>query len=185
MVLAVELLAEQRNAFAGDRAQELVERVREDLHAFFDELRGHGINRDAGLRRSVAMSLSGLLDILLEGGLHSTMIAEGVHRCGRHCADRFRGDQFLDIKHVAVGGVLGPGTRPQQPLDACALGPKLLPPRAGEKALVALIGKFRICDRDLTAEPGELGTLVSVVRLTKALVDELVHRLRRCDSRRS
>ena len=55
MVLAVELLAEQRNAFAGERVQELVERVREDLHAFFDELRGHGINRDADFA-SVAMS---------------------------------------------------------------------------------------------------------------------------------
>ena len=184
MVLAVELLAEERNALRAIASRSLSNASTKICTPSSTSFAVTEINRDAGLLEC-CHDLSGLLDISLEGGLHSTMIAEGVHRCGRHCADRFTGDQSLDIKHVAVGGVLGPGTRPQQPLDACALGPKLLPPGAGEQTLVALVGKFRVCDRDLTAEPGEIGTLVGVVRLTKALVDELVHRQSRCNSRRS
>ena len=46
--LAVELVAENGRALAGHRAEQLVERVGEELHALLDQLCRHRVDRDAG-----------------------------------------------------------------------------------------------------------------------------------------
>ena len=96
---------------------------------------------------------------------HLPVIAERIHGRRRHGVDRVGGDQLLDIEHVAVVRVLRAGAGPKQPLHPRALGTQLLPARAGEKPLVALIGKLGVGDRDLAAQPGERTALIGLVRL--------------------
>ena len=108
-------------ALARHRAEQLVERVGEQLHAFLDQLCRHRVDRDAGpiQRRH---RLLGLVDILLEARPHLPVIAERIHRRRRNGVDRVGSDQLLDIEHVAVVLVLGAGARPKQPLHPRALG---------------------------------------------------------------
>ena len=77
------------------------------------------------------------------------MVAVGVHRRRRHGIDGIPADQLVDIEDVAVGLVLRPGARPQEPLSLCALLSKPLPALAGVDLLVALVGELGIGNRDL------------------------------------
>ncbi len=56
------------------------------------------------------------------------------HRLGRHRVHRVRPDQVLDVHHVAVGGILGGGRRPERLLlrRAPCCG-EVLPARAAER----------------------------------------------------
>ena len=110
------------------------------------------------------------VDILLESRAHFAMIAERIHRRGRNGVDRVGSDQLLDIEYVAVVFVLRSGACPKQPLHPRALGPQLLPTRAGEKPLVALIGKLGIGDRDLAAEPASAWRCSASFGLPSALL---------------
>ena len=63
------------------------------------------------------------------------MIAESIERRGRNGVDGVGPDQFFDVQHVAITGILGAGAGPQQPLRLRALSRQLLPMRAGEISL--------------------------------------------------
>ncbi len=104
------------------------------------------------------------------------MVAERIQRRGWDRIDGIGRDQLLDIEYVAVVLVLRPCARPQQALHPRALCLQLLPAGTCEQALVALIGEFGICDRDLAAQAGERLAFAGVFHISKALVDQLVHR---------
>ncbi len=145
---------EQRQALPRDRAQKIVGGIGEEPHAIDDELGAHVLERDAAAGER-SQNLLGLADALLDRVAGAAMVAEGVHRGGRHGVDRVAADQRLDVMHVAVSLVLGAGAGPQEPLRPGAAIGELLPARARENALVALIGELGVGDRDLAGERGE------------------------------
>ena len=71
IVLAVELLAEQRNAFAGDRAARSLSNASAKICTPSSTSFAVTASIEMPDVASVAMSCSGLLDIFLEGGPHS------------------------------------------------------------------------------------------------------------------
>ena len=169
----VELLAEELRALVGDRAVERIRRIGEALDAALDEAGG-----DAGQVEPEPLGLAqdflGAIEIGGDrlGGL--AMVAERVHRLGRHGVDRVAADQRLDIEHVRIARVLGAGRRPQQPLRHRALGGERLPARRGRDFEIMLIGHLGIGDRDLAAH--RLERLDVVAAGLDLLVDRLVDR---------
>ena len=75
------------------------------------------------------------VDILFEAGPGMAVVAISVHRRRRHRVDRIHADQFVDIKDIAVGLVLGAGARPQQTLGLRALLREALPALIGDRFL--------------------------------------------------
>src|SRR3979490_1885360 len=86
------------------------------------------------------------------------------------------GGQLVDIEDIAIVLVLRARARPQEPLDARALGLQFLPARARKQTLVALIGELGVGDRGLAAQIGQRRAQAGIVGLGEALLDELVHR---------
>ena len=99
------------------------------------------------------------------------MVAERVHGRRRHGVDRVAADQFLDVEHIAVGLVLGPGRSPQQPLRDRTLARQTLPARPREQGLGTLKGQLRVGDRDLAANLLQVRALLAAGGL-EALVDD-------------
>ncbi len=164
-----EMRAEQRHALGGDRAEQGVERVGEGLHAFGDEAPG-----DAGKVETETVGLgegvTRRVEIGGERGGDRAVIAERVHRRGRHRVDGVGADQLVDVQHVGVGLVLGPGGRPEQALRIGAGRLERLPARRGGHLEVVLVGELRVGDRDLAADR------LKRVRLRVAGGDPLVDR---------
>ncbi len=84
--LTVEPVAEDGGTLAGDRAEQLVERVRKELDALLDQLRGDRIERNPGAPQR-CHHLLGPIEIFLEARSRFAMIPEGVHGGGRHGID--------------------------------------------------------------------------------------------------
>ena len=84
---------------------------------------GDLVKRDAAFLQRVE-ALARAIDILLDGiGFGRAVIAEGIHRFGRHGVHRHGADQRVHIKGVGIGLVLGSGGGPEQALRTrAALG---------------------------------------------------------------
>ena len=132
MAWPVEPVAEQLGAFARDGGEQLVEGIGKAPHAVLGQLGGHRVDGNAACFER-GHGLLGRADILLQARTHAAMVAEGVHGLRRHGVDGVGADQFLDIEHVAVGGVLGAGAGPEQPLRMRAARLQLLPAFAAEQ----------------------------------------------------
>ena len=172
--LAVELGPEEADALARHRAEQLVGRVDEELHALLDELSCDGIDVDPGLRKPRHHGL-GARDVLFDGWAQGAVIAKRVHGGGRHGVDGVAADQLLDVEHVGIGLVLGARGGPEQALRLGALLRQRLPLRLGEDPLVALVCELGVGDGDLALEGFQSRFLVGVVGLRDLGVQRLVH----------
>ena len=74
------------------------------------------------------------------------MIAKSLQRRRRNRVHGSRADEFLDINHVAIIGILRAGTGPQEALGLCAPVRQCLPPLAAEEFAIPLVGQLRIGD---------------------------------------
>jgi len=148
----VELAAQYGSALLLHRGIKLVGSVGEEAHPVVDKLCRHRIDRNADTGECVH-DRARRGDILIEAGARPTMITMRIHRRRRHRVDRVGADQLIDIEDVAVGLVLGPGTRPQEPLCLRALLRKALPAFVSVDLFVELIGELGIGDRHLALEP--------------------------------
>ena len=66
------------------------------------------------------------------------MIPESIEGGGRHGVDGVGADQFLDVHHIAVGGIFRAGAGPEHALCLCAFGCERIPAWSGEDLLVGL-----------------------------------------------
>ena len=174
-LLPVDAAAERGRALVRDRAIELVGGIGEQLDAVLDQFFRDGVERDAGFFE-LFQHVPRVLDIFFEAVARLAMVAECIERCRRHGVDGVGADQFLDIQHVAVVLVLGAGGGPQQALRLGALGRELLPARAGEQALVVLIGQLGVGDGDLALQRAQPLLLAGVVGPCDLVVELLVDR---------
>ena len=94
-----------------DLLQELVDRIGEQLDAVDLEVVGDLLHVDAD-RRQIPKQLLGACDIFRQARPHLAVLFEGHHGLLRHRVHGFRPDQFLDVQHVTVMGVLRAGARP-------------------------------------------------------------------------
>ena len=135
-----------------DGAEQLVERIRELLHALLDQFFRDLLQRDAVLSSSASIARAPRY-VLLDGiGRHLTVIAECIHRRRRDGVHGVAADERLDIHRVLVGRVFGAGGRPEQALRLRARRGQTLPARSGEQRLVASVGEFGVGDCRLAAQ---------------------------------
>jgi hypothetical protein len=113
-----------------------------------------------------------LVHVLGQGGRHMAMIAEGVDGLGRRGVDGVDPDQRLNVEHVGIGGVLGAGGSPKQPLGPGAAVGQGLPAGRGDHLQIALVGDLGVGDGDLA--PQALQLVRAGVPGLKAPVDLLV-----------
>ena len=170
--LAIELVAEELRALVGHRAQELVEGLGELRHAVDDQVLGDAVQvepKALGLVEDTPRSR----DILGQGRADDAMVAEGIHGLGRHGVDGVAADESLDIEHIGIGRILGPGGGPEQPLRRGSSGGERFPAGAFDHLQVTLIGDLGVGDGDLATHGLErLG--VPGAGLRQPLVDLLV-----------
>ncbi len=150
-VLAVEPFAKDLRPLAGHDAQELVGRVGELPYAVGHQRPGDawqvqaqagGLGQDARRR----------LHVLGQGLGRLPVVAERVQGLGRHGVDGVRTDQGLDVEHVGVGRVLGPGGGPEQPLRPGAGRREDSPAGRRDQLPIFLIGDLGVGDGDLAAQ---------------------------------
>jgi hypothetical protein len=79
------------------------------------------MSRSTPTRGSSAM-MSRVPDCRVDGALDVAVIVEGPQRFVGHRAHDVGADEFADVHHVGVVGVLGSGARPERSLDASGLG---------------------------------------------------------------
>ncbi len=144
---------EQDAATLRDGAKQLVEGIRELLHAFRDQLFGDRLQRYA-MPFQLGEQRTSTFDILLDDiGRHLAVVAEGIHGRRRDGVHGVATDKRLDIHRVLVGRIFCAGGSPEQALRFRACRGQTLPARAGEQSLIANVGKLRIGDRGLAAQP--------------------------------
>ena len=97
-----------------ERLGELPDPVAEQIVGDLRKRQSRPFERGEGLGRG--------LHALLEARPRAPVVPERGQRLGRHGVDGVRADQLLDIEHVAVARILGPGARPQHPLGPGAPG---------------------------------------------------------------
>ena len=137
--------------------EQLVKGLGEQLHPFIQQRVGDLGHRDPHLRQRVH-GVVGLFNVLREPCPHTTMVPEGVERRGRHSVDGIGTDEFLDVHHVAVGGILGTRAGPQDPLCLRTLIGQGLPARAMEHVLIELIRLLGIGDGHLAQQAAQQGS---------------------------
>ena len=130
---------------AGHRVQQFVEGLHEGLQPLAQQTGGDFIQGDVQLFED-AQHLFGLVQALLQAGAGPAVTTKGVQGGGRNGADGIGTDEFLDVAHVTVGGVLGAGAGPQQPLATGAPGRQGLPALAAEQLLEAPVGQPGVGD---------------------------------------
>ena len=139
---------------AFDDGAQILERLRERLHALFLQLLADLDQVDPG-RREPLDDIARLGDVLRERRPRLAMVAKRIHRRGRHRVDGVGVDEFLDVLDVAVRVILGAGGRPQWPLRTPALREHVLESSAGENFLVTLVDEPRVGDRRLAHQRGD------------------------------
>ena len=93
------------------------------------------------------------VEVGAEGHRDLAVVGERAQRLLGHRVDHARSDQLLDVEHVGVAGVLGPGARPQRALRARAeRSPARCQRVAGEALQIAPVGVVRVGDRDPPAQ---------------------------------
>src|SRR5262249_43159201 len=76
------------------RTEQLIERIGEQLHPFFEQLSGHLLHGNAHTLQG-HHSIMRFFEVLFEAGTRTTVVAERVERGGRHGVNRIASDQFL------------------------------------------------------------------------------------------
>src|SRR5262245_1338960 len=84
------------------------------------------------------------------------MVDEGIKCLFRHRIDRIRPDQRFDIQHIAIGGILSSGARPEGTLNLCTRLAKWRESRAFKNLKVLGVGQLRVRNRDLALKSTEL-----------------------------
>jgi hypothetical protein len=92
------------------------------------------------------------------------VVAEGVERRRGHGVDRVRADEFFDVEHITIGGVLCARTRPEESLSLRALARQRAPALAAVEFLVTLIGQLGVSDGDFAEQALQPGPLLRVAR---------------------
>src|SRR5260370_38364003 len=82
----------------------------------------------------------GPVKVFFETGAEFPVLSKSVHRGWRHGVDGVRADQLLDIEHIAVLRVFGPGACPKQSLRLGALRAQRLPARPSGEPFIARLG---------------------------------------------
>src|SRR5450755_4132098 len=95
-----------------DGFEEVIEGLGELLDTLLHQRVGDGLHGNARLFE-VAHDGLRAREVLGQTLPNLSMIAEGVQRRGRDGVHRVRADQFLDVEHVRVLGILGAGAGPQ------------------------------------------------------------------------
>src|SRR6266699_7029529 len=75
-----------------------------------------------------------------------TMIAEVIDGLQRHGVYGVRANQFLSVKHIAIGWILGAGAGPERTLDMCTCMLERLEARRAEDALKVVVHQAGIGD---------------------------------------
>ena len=83
-----------------------MERVREHGEGIDLQLAQDRRHVDAGLRE-IGEHAACVVETAGDGGTGPAVIAEGGQRAGRHCIHGVGADQFLDVEHIAILGILG------------------------------------------------------------------------------
>ena len=116
-----------------DRREQLVERVGELLDAIDDQLVRHSVERDAVLLQRLLHHAARLIDVLLDRvRLRRAVIAERVHRRGRHGVHRVAADQRVDVERVRIAPGSSCRSRPRA-AAACARPSPPAPPSAAPR----------------------------------------------------
>ena len=123
--------------------QQLLKRCAELLQAVIEEAIVYLLQSDVVLVERVE-DRSCAVDVAIQRLSDASVIAKRVVRRRRHRVDGLGADQFLDIVSVAIRGILGPRTGPQQSLGARPLFGKRLPGRTLQDLPVLLIGQFGV-----------------------------------------
>src|SRR5438094_10606551 len=93
------------------------------------------------------------------------MVLKGVDRLARHCRDRLRTDQFLDVERVSKAWVLGRRRCPQASLRGRPTRSQCFPALAAEELLVLLVGELGIGDPEAAFEVVAAGRSEAAVGL--------------------
>src|SRR5207248_5863964 len=155
-----------RDGPALDGAEELIERLAEEIEPLVRELLANLLEIDADLSELLQLParLVDALDHRLARDL--PVIVEGLEGGERHGVDGVPADERLDVQDVAVRLVLGPGRSPERPLPGGALRLELLPAIGLDAAEEDLVGLLGVGDCDLSLQ----------VVLVALRLEELVHR---------
>ena len=171
---AVDAAGARRFAPRVDSGQELREGIREELHAVGQQLVGHLLHGDARAAERRHRVERGV-DVLLKAGARPAVIAKRVEGRRRYRVDGVRPDQFLDVEHIAIGGVLRARARPEQPLRLSALAGQGAPACAADDLQVPLVGQPGVGDGHLAGEAAKRGPLLGSRLRLQPLRHERVH----------
>src|SRR5262249_37476115 len=80
----------------------------------------------------------------------------------RNCVNGVRPDEFLDIEHVAVFGILCAGACPEQTLGLATVCGERLPAGSAEKLLILFVGAAGVSDSNFAMERLEEGLFARV-----------------------
>ena len=152
--VAIDRLGQRREPLRLQRRPQAVPRLGELADALLLEPPRDGLEIDPEIGEPL-QHLARALDASGEARLGPAVIAVGVERFERDGGDGARPDEGVDVLHVAVGGVLGAGAGPQEPLGPRAARREIGEPAAAEDVLVHPGGGLRARDGDLAHE--ELG----------------------------
>src|SRR5277367_1571964 len=126
----------------------------EDFYAVIEKLVGAFFHGDAGLRE-IGHDGGGAGNVFGEAVAELAVIAESVKGGGRNGIDGVRADQFFDVDHVAIFGILGAGAGPEEALSLRTLVREGFPARAGEEFLILFVGEFGVGNGDLAVDAGD------------------------------
>lgn len=107
----------------------------------------------------VGHSFTRSIQIRIHCATDVAVISERLNRRLWHRIDRIRSDQFLDVYHVTVSGVLGAGACPQRSLNTRALRLQLLETGIVKNLAEATIRQLRVGNRSLALQAIEHGLL--------------------------
>src|SRR5262249_7272790 len=125
-----------RGLLAGDALDQPVEGLGEEPDAVELELPSDRLQVDAQLAERPP-DAARLVDAGVDRARDLAVLAERRQRLRRHGVDGVRSDQLLDVHHVAIGGVLGAGARPERPLHLRPLALQRAEAAAAEELLEA------------------------------------------------
>src|SRR5450830_1309000 len=142
---------EQVAALLLDDRYDLLERLREQLHALDLELGAHALHVDAQLAELAKCAVR-VVEVTVDRPRERAVVVEGLPGDLGQGVHGVLADELVHVQHVGVGGVLGAGARPQDALHLGARGGDELPVAAAKVAAKALVDDLGVGHRGRALE---------------------------------